>query len=99
MVNTKVKNVQKSLSTLQLEDDSGGCLDIESLSRIYLFGIVSGFVHRISNATSNWANFHTSWLNAEKILSDNQYPYVFVVSYCVRSDPEKTSQHHSKKKS
>ena len=41
---------------------------------------ISGFVHRIFNSTSNWVNFHSSWENAAKILSDNQYPSGYMAS-------------------
>ena len=40
----------------------------------YKRSIVSGFVHRIFRACSNWLNFHNSLEDAKKILEANQYP-------------------------
>ena len=51
-----------------------------TVPKIYLSGIISGFVHRIFNSISNWVNFHSSWENAAKILSDNQYPSGYIAS-------------------
>ena len=53
--------------------DTGIVLNFHAtVPKIYLSGIISGFVHRIFNSTSNWVNFHSSWENAAKIFSDNQ---------------------------
>ena len=43
----------------------------------YKRSVVSGFVHRIFRACSNWALFHDSLEIAKKILESNQYPPAF----------------------
>ena len=53
-----------------------------------LSGIVSGFVHRIFNACSNWEEFNKSWAEWEKILTNNQYPKQ-IISKILDSTPTK----------
>ena len=43
----------------------------------YKRSVVSGFVHRIHRACSNWINFHDSLEKAKKVLENNQYPPAF----------------------
>ena len=43
----------------------------------YKRSVVSGFVHRIFRACSDWKNFHISLERAKKILERNQYPPSF----------------------
>ena len=63
------------------ENDTGVVLNSHAtVPKIKLSGNISVFVHRIFNSTSNWVNFHSSWENAAKILSDNQYPSGFIAS-------------------
>ena len=40
----------------------------------YKRAVVSGFVHRIYRACSDWKNFHDSLEKAKVILKKNQYP-------------------------
>ena len=43
----------------------------------YKRSVVSGFVHRIYRACSDWKAFHESLEKAKKILNNNQYPAAF----------------------
>ena len=43
----------------------------------YKRSVVSGFVHRIYRACSDWKAFHESLEKAKKILNNNQYPSAF----------------------
>ena len=43
----------------------------------YKRSVVSGFVHRIYRACSDWTLFHQSLDKAKTILQENQYPECF----------------------
>ena len=49
--------------------DTGLILNFHALAPV-----VSGFVHRIVRACSNWLNVHNSLEKAKKVLEQNQYP-------------------------
>ena len=58
--------------------DTGLILNFHALApRRYKKSVVSGFVHRIVRACSNWLNVHNSLEKAKKVLEQNQYPPVF----------------------
>ena len=58
--------------------DTGLIMNYHSLApKRYKRSVVSGFVHRIFRACSNWDNFHISLERAKKILERNQYPPSF----------------------
>ena len=58
--------------------DTGLVMNFHALApRRYKRAVVSGFVHRIHRACSNWENFHTSLQKAKEILEKNQYPSQF----------------------
>ena len=76
-----MKNINsKSVSTWYRKSlDTGVILNFNAvIPHICLSEIVSGFVHRIFNACSNWEEFNESWAEAEKILTKNQYPKQFI---------------------
>ena len=55
--------------------DTGLIMNYHALApKRYKRSIVSGFVHRIYRACSNWSNFHESLEEAKNILEANQYP-------------------------
>ena len=58
--------------------DTGLIMNYHSLApKRYKRSVVSGFVHRIFRACSDWKNFHISLERAKKILERNQYPPSF----------------------
>ena len=58
--------------------DTGLIMNYHSLApKRYKRSVVSGFVHRIFRACSNWTLFHDSLETAKKILESNQYPPAF----------------------
>ena len=58
--------------------DTGLIMNFHSLApRKYKRAVVSGFVHRIYRACSNWTLFHESLERAKTTLRDNQYPPIF----------------------
>ena len=59
--------------------DTGVVLNFNAVvPKIYLSRFVSGFVRRFFNACSNWEEINKSWAEAEKILTNNQYPKQFI---------------------
>ena len=58
--------------------DTGLIMNFHSLApKKYKKSVVSGFVHRIHRACSDWHLFHQSLEKAKKILEENQYPKCF----------------------
>jgi len=58
--------------------DTGLILNFHALApKRYKHSVVSGFVHRIHRACSNWKLFHSSLTKAKAILERNQYPPSF----------------------
>ena len=58
--------------------DTGLIMNYHSLApKRYKRSVVSGFIHRIYRACSNWKLFHESLEKAKKILEGNQYPPSF----------------------
>ena len=58
--------------------DTGLIMNFHSLApRKYKRAVVSGFVHRIYRACSNWTLFHESLERAKTTLQNNQYPPLF----------------------
>ena len=58
--------------------DTGLTLNFHSLTPLkYKKSVVSGLIHRVHRACSNWHNFHESLKKAKIILESNQYPKSF----------------------
>ena len=58
--------------------DTGLVMNYYALSpKRYKRSVVSGFIHRIYRACSNWKHFHESLETAKRILERNQYPPMF----------------------
>ena len=58
--------------------DTGLVMNYHALApKRYKRSVVSGFVHRIYRACSNWENFHDSLERAKRVLERNQYPPTF----------------------
>ena len=58
--------------------DTGLIMNFHALApKRYKRSVVSGFVHRIHRACSEWGHFHNSLQRAKKILEANQYPPAF----------------------
>ena len=58
--------------------DTGLIMNFHALApKRYKRSVVSGFVHRIYRACSDWKAFHESLEKAKKILNNNQYPPAF----------------------
>ena len=58
--------------------DTGLIMNFHALApKRYKRSVVSGFVHRIYRACSDWKAFHESLEKAKKILNNNQYPSAF----------------------
>ena len=58
--------------------DTGLIMNFHALApKRYKRSVVSGFVHRIYRACSDWNAFHESLERAKKILQKNQYPEAF----------------------
>ena len=74
---TKINS--KNVSTWYREStDTGVILNFNyNVPMISLTRIVSGFVHRIFNACSNWEELSKSWAEPEKTITSNQYPKQF----------------------
>ena len=76
----KILNVQGKLSSTWYNKptDTGLIMNFHATApKRYKRSVVSGFVHRIHRACSNWMNFHDSVEKAKKVLENNQYPPAF----------------------
>ena len=76
----KIKNCEGKLSSTWYSKptDTGLIMNFHSLApKKYKRSVVSGFVHRIYRACSNWTLFHESLEKAKTILTNNQYPSIF----------------------
>ena len=76
----KILNVQGQLSSTWYNKptDTGLIMNFHATApKRYKRSVVSGFVHRIHRACSNWVNFHDSLEKAKKVLENNQYPPAF----------------------
>ena len=58
--------------------DTGLIMNFHALApKRYKRSVVSGFIHRIYRACSDWKAFHESVERAKNILKKNQYPEAF----------------------
>jgi len=76
----QIRNTEGVLSSTWYSKptDTGLILNFHALApRRYKKSVVSGFVHRIVRACSNWLNVHSSLEKAKRVLEQNQYPPVF----------------------
>ena len=72
------KDSQVSSTWYSKPTDTGLILNFHALApKRYKHSVVSGFVHRIHRACSNWKLFHSSLQKAKVILERNQYPPSF----------------------
>ena len=74
----KILNVQGQLSSTWYNKptDTGLIMNFHATApKCYKRSVVSGFVHRIHRACSNWVNFHDSLEKTKK--ENNQYPPAF----------------------
>ena len=75
-----VTNINVNLSSTWYANptDTGLIMNFHALApKRYKRSVVSGFVHRIYRACSDWNAFHESLERAKKILQKNQYPEAF----------------------
>ena len=76
----KIMNIDGTLSSTWYNKptDTGLIMNFHALApKRYKRSVVSGFVHRIHRACSNWEHFHQSLRRAKQILERNQYPPAF----------------------